>query len=146
MAEYYPPAAFFFKVTFELDGTTEQDVNFQEVSGLTSEVGVESIKEGGENRFTHRLPGPAKFPNLVLKRGVVTSSGLIKWFKSTVEDLEVQPVDVTISLRDQDENDLSVWTFVKAWPMKWAFSNLNAQNNAVAIETVELAYQRFWRH
>ena len=30
--------------------------------------------EGGENRFVHRLPKPVKHPNLVLKRGLATTS------------------------------------------------------------------------
>ena len=145
MAEEYPPPSFFFKVTFELDGVTEQDIRFQEVSGLTSNVAVESVQEGGENRFTHRLPGRANFSNLVLKRGVTTNSGLIKWFKSAVEDLDIKPVTVTVSLLDETQEALSSWVFDKAWPVKWGFSNLNAQNNSIALETVELAYQRFWR-
>ena len=30
---------------------------------------IETVVEGGENRFVHRLPKPVKHPNLVLKRG-----------------------------------------------------------------------------
>jgi len=145
MPEVYPPTAFCFNAKFELDTASDQDIRFQEVSGLSSELAVENVQEGGENRFTHRLPGKAKFPSLVLKRAVITDSGLISWFQSAIEDLEIKPVGITVSLLDEGQNAVSVWNFVKAWPTKWAFSNLNAQNNALAIETIELAYQRFWR-
>lgn len=145
MAEYYPQAAFCFSATFELDEAGDQDVRFQEVSGLSSEVAVESVQEGGENRFVHRLPGKAKFPALVLKRAVLTDSGLIGWFKSAIEDLEIKPVGVTVSLLDESQSAVTTWSFVKAWPTKWSFSNLNAQSNALAVETIELAYQRFRR-
>lgn len=145
MAEIYPPTAFFFSAKFELDTAGDHDIRFQEVSGLSSEVAVETVQEGGENRFAHRLPGKAKFPALVLKRAVLTDSGLISWFKSAIEDLEIKPVGVTVSLLNEKEEAVTVWSFVKAWPTKWSFSNLNAQTNGLAIETIELAYQRFKR-
>lgn len=145
MANAYPLTAFSFSAKFELDGAGDQDIRFQEISGLTSEVSVEQVQEGGENRFTHRLPGKAKFPSLVLKRAVLTDSGLINWFKSAIEDLEITPVGLTVSLLNEAQAEVAVWSFTKVWPTKWAFSNLNAQSNALAIETIELAYQRFTR-
>lgn len=145
MLEVYPPAAFCFSAKFELDTAVEQDLRFQEVSGLSSELAVENVQEGGENRFSHRLPGKAKFPSLVLKRAVLTDSGLISWFKAAIEDLDIKPVGVTVSLLDESHEAISSWSFAKAWPTKWSFSNFNAQTNALAVETIELAYQRFTR-
>ncbi len=147
VAEHYPPPGFHFKVTFELDGVLEgvvveeNDFRFQEVSGLSAEVAVETLHEGGENRFSHRLPGRTKFANLVLKRGLVTSSALIEWFRNAIEALEIKPVDMAVTLLDEAHEELTTWNFVKAWPLKWSFSNLNAQNNSLMIETVELSYQ-----
>lgn len=144
--EHYPIPAFHFKVTFELDGVDENDFRFQEVSGLSSEAAVETLHEGGENRFSHRLPGRAKFPNLVLKRGYVGNSRLIAWFRDAIEALDITPVNVTVSLLDEAQKEVvNTWNFVKAWPLKWSFSSLNAQNNALTIETVELSYQYFTR-
>ena len=37
--------------------STGSDVGFQEVSGLSAEIGVEEVVSGGENRFKYRLPG-----------------------------------------------------------------------------------------
>ena len=58
MAAYYPPGAFHFKVEFNgvtgTDNDTEQ--RFQEVSGLSFDIETEELKEGGENRFTWKLP------------------------------------------------------------------------------------------
>jgi phage tail-like protein len=33
------------------------------------------------------------------------------------------------------------WNFVRAWPTKWDFPDLNAEGNDVAIETLELAHE-----
>ena len=139
----YPPVGFHFSVEFGLDGTSVHDTRFQEVSGLSAELAVESIQEGGENRFVHRLPGRSKYPNLVLKRGLVSDSRLIAWFRDAVENLAIEPADVTVSMLDETGAPLLSWNFVKAWPAKWSVSSLNAQNNAIAVDTLELAYQRF---
>ena len=50
---YYPPVGFFFRVEFrDIPGLKNQDSFFQEVSGLSRELETESVKSGGENRFT----------------------------------------------------------------------------------------------
>ena len=90
---YYPPVAFHFKVEISLDGLHENDVRFQEVSGLSRDLGVEQVVEGGENRFEHRLPARGKFGNLVLKRGLLTESGVIDWIKNAIENFEFKPAD-----------------------------------------------------
>ena len=43
MASYYPPVGFHFKVEFTLAGMQETDTRFQEVSGLTAELGIEEV-------------------------------------------------------------------------------------------------------
>ena len=78
------PAAFSFKVNVVgINGSYEG--SFQEVSGISIKLGSISIKEGGENRFEHRLPNPPKYENLVLKRGMILNSKLITWARDAVE-------------------------------------------------------------
>ncbi len=145
MAVEYPPVGFHFEVKFELDGATDNDVRFQEVAGLTAELGVETLQEGGENRFAHRLPGRAKYGNLTLKRGLTTDTALLDWFEAAVEGLAIEPVDVTVSLLNEQHEPLMSWSVTRAWPVKWSVSNFNAQNNAIVVDTLELAYQNFRR-
>ena len=143
----YPmPRAFHFKVEFQgINGITDHDVKFQDVSGLSAEVGTEELKEGGENRFTHRLPTRAKYNNLVLKRGMLTDSGLIKWFVDAVENFIFKPVTITVKLLDGEHEPLVTWSFINAYPVKWSVNDLKATENAVVIESIELAYQYFRR-
>ncbi|MDX1671723.1 MAG: phage tail protein [Balneolaceae bacterium] len=147
----YPAVGFFFLVEFiGLDDITDSDIRFQEVSGLSSEIGVEELKEGGENRFAHRLPQPAKYPNLVLKRGVLTDTALLKWFRDAIENFVFDPVTVKVTLlqlpgasQNQPGGPLINWNFVGAYPVKWSVSNLSATKNEVAVDTMELAYKYF---
>ena len=141
MGSYNPAVGFHFRVEFDLDGVTDNDFRFQEVSGLTTEVGVEMLDEGGENRFSHRLPGRTKYGNLVLKRGHIDDSALIDWFRAGVEDLDITPTSVIVSLLNDEHMPLTSWAFVNAWPMKFTTSAFNATSNALAVDTIELGYQ-----
>ncbi len=53
----YPLTGFHFLVVFEIFPQVPNDASFQEVTGLSVNVGLDTYNEGGENRFTHRLPG-----------------------------------------------------------------------------------------
>jgi hypothetical protein len=48
--------------------------------GSRAKIEIETVNEGGENRFALQLPGVTKSPNLVLRRGYVTkASFLSEW-------------------------------------------------------------------
>lgn len=140
MANYYPPLGYHFRVEFN---HIEGEFQFQSVSGLNVELETEQIPEGGENRFVHKLPVRSKFPNLVLKRGLLVNSELIKWCRDAVEEYNIRPADLTISLLNQAHEPLITWNVVHAWPVKWAMSDFNAEESKIAIETVELVYNYF---
>jgi len=142
---YHPPVGFHFKVEFKLDGAKDNDTLFQEVSGLTAEVGVEELTEGGENRFSHRLPTRAKYGNLILKRGFLKDSKLIEWFANAVEGFEFEPVDVFVTLLDEKQAPLLGWNFVRAWPVKWSVSDFKSMDNSIVVDSIELAYNYFRR-
>jgi len=145
MPSYYPPVGFHFKVEFRDVGSRDADTRFQEVSGLTAEIGTEDLQVGGENRFTYRLPTRGKYNNLVLKRGMLKDSKLIAWFNSAIEDFEFKPTDVNVFLLNENHEVTSSWTFIQAYPVKWVISDLKAMDNSLVIETIELVYQYFNR-
>lgn len=143
-ARQYPPVGFHFRVVFTGIGTEEIDSRFQSVSGLNMELETEAKKEGGENRYEHVLPVRAKYPVLVLKRGLVKDSELLrKWCKDAFGSLIIKPVDLTVSLLGENHEPLMTWSVKHAWPRKWSHSDLNAEQNSLAIETFELQYQYF---
>ncbi len=148
MDPYYPPVAFRFKLGFS-DITTAGDAAFQEVSGISAELGVEEIAEGGENRFKYRIPSAAKFNNLVLKRGLLTeTSQLAKWCSDTVGtdfSTAIETKTIVVTLLDEEGNDLAVWNFYNAWPIKWSMADFKAMDNGIAIETMEFAFNYFKR-
>lgn len=139
---YYPPVGFHFKVEFAGIGNNN-DIRFQSVSGLSVEYDMESFKEGGENRFEHKLPLRTKYGDLSLKRGMLTDSKVVDWCMKAFVNREFEPVQVNIILLNENHEALKRWEVIDAWPKKWSVSDLNAQENSLVIETLDLAYKYF---
>jgi len=142
MVDYYPPWGFYFKVVFNIS-SDKNDVRFQSVSGLSVEYDFESYKEGGENRFEHKLPVRTKYADLVLKRGMLVDSSVIKWFLDAFNNRIFKPATITVNLMNEKSEPLKSWNVVDAIPKKWLVSDLNATENGIVVETMELAYRYF---
>lgn len=141
----YQTVNFHFKVDFNFDAQDKTDIRFQSVTGLDSTLDTEQIKEGGENRFEHVLPVRRKYGPLTLKRGLLkpSDSKLTTWLKQAFDDEVVVPLQtVTISLLDEQHNALMHWSINNVWPRSWKIGELNAEQGAVLIETLELNYNR----
>ena len=143
MAAYYPPIGFHFTVKFNDITNKEHDHQFQSVSGLSVDLETEEIAEGGENRFKHKIPVRTKYPNLVLKRGMLIDSGVIEWCRKAVENFEIKPIDLTVSLLNEKHESLQTWNIAHAFPVKWNVADFNAEENKIVIETMELSYNYF---
>lgn len=118
-------------------------VSFSKCTGLASEVSTEDYQEGGENRFTHRMPTRSSYPNLVLTQGAGPLQELWDWYGEYQVAGFVIPRDGTITLASSIEGVLApvrVWSFTRGWPVKITGPDLDAQASAVAIEAVEIAH------
>jgi phage tail-like protein len=143
---FTPPVGFHFKV--EVLGLTPvaDDLRFVEVGGLAIEVTTEEMAEGGENRFVQRYPGRSKYGDLVLKRGLLKGSKVWEWASKAIEDLDIDPRDVNITLLNEKHEPLMTWHVVGAFPVKWSISDLNATTNAFVVETLTLTCRHFRRN
>jgi phage tail-like protein len=112
---------------------------FSECSGLAVEYHVLEYQEGGQNAFTHRLRGPLKYRNLVLKRGVTSQDDLLDWFRRG-QHLSARPT-ITVTLRGPDAKALRSWAFERAFPVRWAGPVLNAGAATLATEELEIAHR-----
>jgi phage tail-like protein len=139
---YYPPVGFHFKVEFVGLGN-DNDVRFQSVSGLSVEYDTETFKEGGENRYEHKLPVRTKYPDLGLKRGMLMNSEIIDWVIDAIQNRSFDPRELNVSLLNVEHEPLRTWRIERAWPKKWAVGDLNAQENSLVVESLDLSYSRF---
>jgi len=139
---YYPPVGFYFRVNIgSITGGSEG--NFQEVSGLNFKFGVKEMAEGGENRFIHKFPSPAKYENLVLKRGMLIGSPLITWAQTSIGQFTFKPVTVVINLMDEKSQPIASWKLFNAYPVGLKISEFKGQENAIVVESLELSFDYF---
>lgn len=143
MSVYHPPVGFHFNVEFDVPDATDRDVRFRDVAGLTMELEEQSFNEGGENRFSHKFPVRGRYPDLVLKRGLLVDSGLRDWVRDAIQNLVIQPVTVWVTLLDEAHEPLQTYTVVGCWPKKWTVSDFSGESSQIVVETLELAYQYF---
>ena len=132
-----------FNFIVEIDGAPV--AAFQEVSGLDSENTPIEYREGGDAMNTVRkLPGIEKYINLTLKRGISGSMYLWNWRKEVRDGGTAFPPtrNVTIQLQNEKHESVLKWTLTNAWCCKLTGPSLNAKGNEIAIETMELAYDR----
>ncbi|QIE59779.1 phage tail protein [Rasiella rasia] len=146
MAQEYPPISFYFKLSFS-GVIGAEDPSFTEVAGISMEMGVEEIIEGGNNNFKHRVPTSVKFSNLVLKRGLVPkNSEVISWCKEILEGglaKDVETKDIIVQLINENGDPLKSWSFINALPVKCEVSSFNSIHKEILIESLEFAYNSF---
>ena len=131
----------YLNFNFTVDIGVGDELGFSEVEGLAGEIEVIEYREGADKVNTARkLPGLAKYPNVMLKRGITGRTDLFEWWKS-VRDGQVQRRNVTITLLDEQRQPVLRWLLRNAWPVKLEGPTLNATGNEVAIETLELAHE-----
>jgi phage tail-like protein len=113
---------------------------FSEASGLSVEVVLEDVEEGGHNEFVHRLPGRCKVGNLTLKRGLTHSNDFLKWSLQVAAGT-VERKNVSVVLYRTDGKEELRWELLEAFPVKWSGPQFKADDNAAAIETVEFTHR-----
>lgn len=112
---------------------------FTECQGLEVEIEYEDVVEGGLNGFIHRLPKKvSRFPNLVLKRGLAADE-LWAWHSRTIDGF-IERKNVSILLHGYAHMQHIRWDIRDALPIKWSVPALNAGDNQVAFETIELIH------
>ena len=129
-----------FNYIVELDNEGDAVAGFSEVSGLGTETDPIEYRNGDEENTVRKLPGLKKFTNISLKRGFTDSKELWNWRK-TVMDGQTERKGGSIVLRNEAGEEALRYTFREGWPCKWEGPSLNAKNNEVAIETLEICHE-----
>jgi len=133
----YPLPKFHFLV--EWGGSR---IGFTEISGLSIETETIEYREGNSPEYsTLKMPGMRKFSNITLKRGVFhNDNDYYTWF-NTVNLNTIERRDLTISLLNENHEPVMVWKIKNAFPVKIDSTDLSAEGNEVAIESLEIAHE-----
>lgn len=133
----YPLPKFHFKV--EWGG---ERLGFSEVSGLTVETKMIEYRTGEMPEYTKlKMPGMQEYGNITLKRGVYEGDNQFFEWWNTVRLNKINRRDVTISMLNENHQPLMVWKVKNAWPVKLQSTDLKADGNETAIDTLEIAHE-----
>lgn len=133
----WPIPKFYFQVKWD-----SEVMSFQEVSGLDTETQPIEYRHGDSPEFsTISMPGMKKFGNVTMKKGIFKSDNKFWDWYNQIKLNTIKRVPVTISLLDESGAPTMVWTLANAWPSKISGTDLKADGNEVAIESIEIAHE-----
>lgn len=125
------------RFTVTIDGLSLGD--WTKCDGLSIEYEVKDYAEGGENGFTHRLAGRAKYQNIKLTRPIDShSSEIATWVASVATKLIRQTAQIKVM--DASGATVVAWNLTGVYPTKWTGPTLDVGGNQIAYESLELAH------
>ncbi|HTB15631.1 MAG TPA: phage tail protein [Bryobacteraceae bacterium] len=114
---------------------------FSECTGVDASFEVMQVKEGGLNTHVWQLPVRASHSNITLKHGAIYAyDDLWDWHYGWVQGQGTRK-DGLIVLNDNSGTPAKIWKFKRGIPVKWSGPSLNASQNSVAIESLEIAHE-----
>ena len=133
----YPLSKFHFQVNW---GGTK--IGFSEVSGLDIESEIIEYRQGASPDFSKiKMPGMMKYSNITLKKGMFKGDNEYYEWLQTIQLNTVERRDLTISLLNDAHEPVVTWKVQNAFPVKISGTDLKADGNEVAIETLEIAHE-----
>jgi phage tail-like protein len=113
-----------------------------ECTGLSATYEVQEYEEGGQNGFTHKLPGRLKFDNVKIKRGLDRDSEQVaKWFAAVSQSRDRSTASITAY--NENLEAVAGWTLAEVVPVSWTGPSFSADGGKAAVEELELAHHGF---
>ncbi len=140
----YPFTAFNFAVEIKVDGVAMQvvDAAFSECDGLEMTMDVKTIREGGNNGRQIRLTGPLTFGQVTMKRGMTSNLELWDWFNLMLSDQSLRADAEVVIFAADGETERARFQLSRCVPVKLKSPPLSAKDGAVAIEELQIAYEK----
>jgi len=104
----------------------------------------EEHKEGGNNSSVRKFPSRVTWSNITLKKGIAASTSLWDWHYGFVEGKGKRRDGVIILLSDLHVPN-NIWSFRRGLPVKYTGPAMNATQNNVAIEAIEIAHEGIYQ-
>jgi phage tail-like protein len=132
-----------FTFVVEIGGIAE--ARFTDCTGLEAHVEVFEYKEGGQNNYTHKLPGRRTYSNITLKQGLGTSRALWDWVDGIVtkKDKAAERKNISLILYNAAGAEIYRWNLISAYPVKWTGPTFGTQESSTIFESLELTFQEF---
>ena len=134
----WPQQKFYFSVLVG-DGISGK---FAELAGLDSEGLRVDYRHGNSPVFYPiKMPGLGRVGNVTMRKGIFVGDAKFWAWYNEFKMNTVKRGPVVINLLDETGTPNMVWTLNNAWPTKITATDLKADGNVIAIESLELAYE-----
>ncbi len=131
------------KFSFKVNWGSQQDIAFQEVSGLDKEVQIIEYRHGNAKLYsTIKMPGIVKHGNVTMKRGVFVKDNIFTDWMDQIAMNTIARRTVVIMLLDENQGVTMKWQLNNAWPTKITCTDMKSDANEVAVDTIEIAYEQ----
>jgi phage tail-like protein len=140
-----PFTAFNFSVELTLpDKALVCSASFAECDGLEMTMEPKTIREGGNNNAQIHLIGPVSYGQLTLKRGMTSTYDLWDWFDSVLRTggHGLRASGEVVLLAADHETVNMRFMLTRCLPVKLKAPGLNAKEGAIAIEEMQIVYER----
>jgi phage tail-like protein len=117
---------------------------FSECTGLEMTMKVEDYREGGNNGTVLKFPGRVEWSPITLKKGMGAGQTLWDWHYGFAEGKGKRRDGLIILLTDLHLPN-NIWYFRDGLPTKYTGPAMNAGQNSVAIEAVEIVHQGIYQ-
>lgn len=117
---------------------------FSECTGVEMSLDIEEYQEGGRNGGSLKFPTRVKWSNITLKKGVGAGTALWDWHYGFAEG-KGKRKDGIIILQNDLHIPNNIWYFRRGLPAKYTGPTMNASQNAVAIEAIEIAHEGIYQ-
>ncbi|MEM0999651.1 MAG: phage tail protein [Bacteroidota bacterium] len=140
-----PPLSHKFGVFFFVGGAVPSiaDLRFQKISGLGYTLEMETVVEGGNPLYEHRLPKQVRYDNVTLERGFTGTLGISTTFDLMRARFKFYTSTCIITLFGESGLPRAGWKLNKVFPVKWTLSDLDGNSSQVLVNSLELAYADF---
>jgi phage tail-like protein len=138
-----PFTAFNFAVEIAVPDVADEvcSASFSECDGLEMTMDLKSVREGGNPGTVYRLAGSVAYSQCTLKRGLTDGFDLFNWFDAIVADPTLR-ADAEVVVLAPDGGERVRYVLSRCLPVKLKAPPLNAKDGTVAIEELQLAYER----
>lgn len=113
--------------------------------GSESEVIERKMADRSGGTITQKIPGPVKWTNVTLKRGITSNQDVWLWRQMIIDgNINEARRDFSIVAYDQDLSPVARWDFQRGWPSK-VVANGDGGIMGAFVETLEFVHEGMQR-
>ena len=109
--------------------------------GLEVEIEPIEYRNGSEDITVRKIPASRSSPTSRSSAGILGDLALLELDLEGMNGLGASAPKARSSCSTRTSSEVMRWNFKRGWPCKWTGPGLNAKNNEIAMETLEICHE-----